>query len=48
MSGTFIPVYGLNNVFGQIPIFGQLLGGGVSGPDKGVNLLALMDRQLRQ
>jgi hypothetical protein len=28
MSGTFIPVYGLNNVFGQIPIFGQLLGGG--------------------
>jgi hypothetical protein len=28
MSGTFIPVYGVNNVFGQIPIFGQLLGGG--------------------
>ena len=28
MSGTFIPMYGVNNVFGQIPIFGQLLGGG--------------------
>jgi hypothetical protein len=28
MSGTFIPMYGVNNVFGQIPIFGQILGGG--------------------
>jgi hypothetical protein len=28
MSGTFVPIYGLNNMFGQIPIFGQLLGGG--------------------
>jgi hypothetical protein len=28
MSGTFIPMYELNNIVGQIPIFGQLLGGG--------------------
>jgi hypothetical protein len=28
MSGTFVPMYGVNNIFGQIPIFGQLLGGG--------------------
>ena len=28
MSGTFVPMYGLNNMFGQIPIFGLLLGGG--------------------
>jgi hypothetical protein len=28
MSGTFIPIYGLNNMFGQIPIFGLVLGAG--------------------
>jgi hypothetical protein len=28
MSGTFVPLYGLNNVFGQIPLFGLILGGG--------------------
>jgi hypothetical protein len=28
MSGTFIPMYGLNNMFGQIPIVGIFLGGG--------------------
>jgi hypothetical protein len=28
MSGTFVPFYGLNNMFGQIPIFGLFLGGG--------------------
>lgn len=28
MSGTFIPMYGLNNVFGQIPFFGIFLGAG--------------------
>jgi hypothetical protein len=28
MSGTFIPMYGLNNIFGQIPIVGLFLGGG--------------------
>jgi hypothetical protein len=27
-SGTFVPAYGLNNIFGQIPIFGLFLGGG--------------------
>jgi hypothetical protein len=28
MSGTFVPVYGLNNMFGQLPVLGLVLGGG--------------------
>ena len=28
MSGTFVPMYGLNNMFGQIPVIGTILGGG--------------------
>jgi hypothetical protein len=28
MSGTFVPMYGVNNIFGQIPLFGLFLGGG--------------------
>jgi hypothetical protein len=28
MRGTFVPMYGLNNMFGQIPIVGLFLGGG--------------------
>ncbi len=28
MSGTLIPMYGLNNMFGQLPIVGLFLGGG--------------------
>jgi hypothetical protein len=28
LSGTFIPAYGLNNAFAQIPVLGALLGGG--------------------
>lgn len=28
MNGTFIPMYGLNNMFGQIPFFGIFLGAG--------------------
>jgi hypothetical protein len=28
MSGTLVPMYGLNNMFGQIPIVGLFLGGG--------------------
>lgn len=28
MSGTFVPMYGLNNMFGQIPVVGLVLGGG--------------------
>jgi hypothetical protein len=28
LRGTFVPFYGLNNMFGQIPIVGLLLGGG--------------------
>ncbi len=31
MSGTFVPLYGLNNIFGQIPLFGPLLGGSNEG-----------------
>ncbi|MFM9974293.1 MAG: hypothetical protein ACKVON_06920 [Beijerinckiaceae bacterium] len=27
MSGTYVPVYGLNNAFSQIPLFGNLLAG---------------------
>lgn len=33
MRGTFVPLYGLNNLFGQIPIFGQLL---TNGPNEGL------------
>jgi len=28
MSGTFVPMYGLNNMFGQIPVLGLFLGNG--------------------
>lgn len=28
VSGTFVPAYGLNNVFAQVPLFGPILGGG--------------------
>ncbi len=28
MRGTFVPLFGLNNMFGQIPIVGMFLGGG--------------------
>jgi hypothetical protein len=28
LRGTFVPFFGLNNMFGQIPIFGIFLGGG--------------------
>lgn len=28
VTGTFVPLYGLNNVVSQLPLFGQLLGGG--------------------
>jgi len=28
LRGTFIPIYGLNNMFGQIPLFGIFLGNG--------------------
>jgi hypothetical protein len=49
ISGTFIPAFGLNNVFSQVPIVGLILGGGyneglfavefrVSGPASGPTL----------
>jgi len=28
MTGTFVPAYGVNNLFSQVPVFGPLLGGG--------------------
>lgn len=28
MTGTFMPAYGLNRIFGEIPIFGKILGNG--------------------
>jgi hypothetical protein len=28
LRGTFVPFFGLNNMFGQIPVFGVFLGGG--------------------
>jgi hypothetical protein len=31
MRGTFVPLYGLNNVFGQLPIVGLFLGGSNEG-----------------
>ena len=50
MSGTFVPAYGLNNLFTQIPLFGPILTGGsheglfavnfrVSGPATGPSLI---------
>jgi len=31
MKGTFVPLYGLNNMFGQIPVLGLFLGGSNEG-----------------
>ncbi|MBV1707490.1 MAG: hypothetical protein KGQ37_09815 [Hyphomicrobiales bacterium] len=28
VKGTFVPAYGINNIFSRIPLFGRLLGGG--------------------
>lgn len=30
LTGTFVPAYGLNNLFSQIPLFGPILGGGTN------------------
>jgi len=30
LRGTFVPFYGLNNMFGQIPVVGLILGGGAN------------------
>ncbi|MBS0246614.1 MAG: hypothetical protein JSR61_08325 [Proteobacteria bacterium] len=37
LRGTFVPLYGLNNVFGQIPIVGLFLGGGSNEGLLGIN-----------
>lgn len=31
ISGTFIPIFALNNLFGRIPVLGEILGGGRDG-----------------
>lgn len=31
LTGTFIPIYALNNLFGRIPVIGEILGGGSDG-----------------
>ncbi len=30
VSGTFVPVFGVNNLFSQVPLFGPILGGGAN------------------
>ena len=37
LAGTFVPVYGLNNAFSKVPLFGPLLGGGANEGLLGVN-----------
>ncbi len=37
IKGTFVPAYGLNNVFAQVPLFGPILGGGRNEGLFGVN-----------
>jgi hypothetical protein len=37
MKGTFVPAYGLNNMFAKLPLFGPLLGGGRNEGLVGVN-----------
>lgn len=37
MTGTFVPAYGVNNLFSKIPIFGVILGGGSNEGLFGVN-----------
>lgn len=31
LNGTFIPAFGVNNLFGRVPVFGEILGGGRKG-----------------
>lgn len=31
LNGTFIPAYGVNNLFGRLPLFGEILGAGEKG-----------------
>lgn len=37
LSGTFVPAYGVNNLFAKIPLFGPILGGGSNEGLIGVN-----------
>ena len=41
LRGTFVPFYGLNNMFGQIPIVGLFLGGGNKEGLVGINYEAV-------
>ncbi len=37
LNGTFVPAYGVNNLFAKIPLFGPILGGGANEGLIGVN-----------
>lgn len=37
LNGTFVPAYGVNNLFAKVPLFGPLLGGGTNEGLFGVN-----------
>ena len=37
LRGTFVPLYGLNNMFGKIPLVGLFLGGGSNEGLVGIN-----------
>jgi hypothetical protein len=37
LNGTFVPAYGVNNLFAKIPLFGPILGGGSNEGLIGVN-----------
>ncbi|HZD88961.1 MAG TPA: hypothetical protein VE224_02585, partial [Pseudolabrys sp.] len=41
LRGTFVPFYGINNMFGQIPIVGLVLGGGSNEGLLGINYEAV-------
>ncbi len=41
LRGTFVPLYGLNNMFGKIPLVGLFLGGGSNEGLVGINYEAI-------
>lgn len=50
LSGTFVPIYAVNSLFGKLPVIGQIVGGGRNGGLFGVTFAltgSLDDPQLR-
>jgi hypothetical protein len=43
MTGTFLPAYGVNRIFGEIPIIGQILGNGRDGALIGITFRLVGD-----